>query len=105
MGGEMNLTEALKRALENYKEPPIGRLDMKEYSWLVSGAHKEHARTRGLVMAMVEIVERLSAEYPCEAHDMEPNTTMDYLRCDRCGIRPPMADALDRLAKEVEGCK
>jgi hypothetical protein len=29
----------------------------------------------------------------CE-HDYEPNTTMDYFRCDRCGARPHVVEAL-----------
>lgn len=32
----------------------------------------------------------------CE-HDYEPNTTMDYFRCEKCGIRPKLAEALERI--------
>lgn len=30
----------------------------------------------------------------CETHEMEPNTTMDYFRCDQCGLPNEFVEAM-----------
>lgn len=45
------------------------------------------------------LVGALKKEFPCDEHDMEPNTTMDFFRCDKCGIRPSIADAFAAFEK------
>lgn len=67
-----------------------------------AGARYQRERLQPILAALCEVVAVLQKAYPCEAHDMEPNTTMDFFRCDKCGIRPDMSDALKRI-REV--CK
>jgi hypothetical protein len=53
------------------------------------------------------IVNLILVEYPlylnCKEHEFEPNLTMDYFRCDKCGIRPMMAEALAKYESEGGG--
>lgn len=57
----------------------------------LAGAKYERDRAEGLL-------EDLRDSYPswftCEEHDFEPNTTMDFFRCEKCGIRPKVAEAI-----------
>lgn len=56
-----------------------------------------------LEKALADLVEVIKKQYPCEIHDYEPNTTMDYFRCDKCGIIPNIDTALAQ-AKEILEC-
>lgn len=47
---------------------------------------------RGKVL--VEAVKKENPEWNTCTHDFEPNTTMDYFRCDKCGIRTQTFEAL-----------
>ena len=53
----------------------------------------ESEEVKGLVEACLK--ENPKA-FDCD-HDYEPNTTMDYFRCEKCDIRPNMAEALAKL--------
>jgi predicted RNA-binding Zn-ribbon protein involved in translation (DUF1610 family) len=37
----------------------------------------------------------------CE-HEYEPNTTMDYFRCDNCGARPMTVEALKKMSEGLK---
>lgn len=101
-----SLTERL-RALAEFDDHTAERqadADYGEGGWLsnkgiafADGARYQRAQLKPLLDALIECAETLKAEYPCDEHDMEPNTTMDFFRCDRCGIRPSLAEALSRL--------
>lgn len=61
--------------------------------------HDKLAEAKAVIQACVET---LTKGYPCEEHDMEPNTTMDFFRCDKCGIRPNLLEVLERARKWLE---
>lgn len=102
----MTLQEKLKELVE-FDEQPVkedwcGERAASDYNSYVVGVKRENARLKPLIDALLECVGTLKAEYPCDEHDMEPNTTMDFFRCDRCGIRPSLAEALANLEAAVK---
>lgn len=89
-----SLKSRLLKALE-YKIPGYLRDE--------SGAFNENMRLNPIHLALADVVEALKKEFPCEEHDYEPNTTMDFFRCDKCGVRPSIGEALAKLTKAIEG--
>lgn len=53
--------------------------------FLKQDLQSSQARVRELETMLVELVTTIEAAYPCKEHDMEPNLTLDYFRCDKCG--------------------
>lgn len=51
---------------------------------------------------IAELIRAVRQEFPCDEHDMEPNTTMDFFRCDKCGVRPSIAGALTKLDERLK---
>lgn len=87
---QRDIEEALNYSDEDIEFPSL-------YSAYLAGIMAERKRAAGLVDACI----RENPEWDTCTHDYEPNTTMDYFRCEKCGIRPAMAEALAEYRKAI----
>ena len=112
----MTRTEKLKallgpiqQRLNNAKAD--GSLMLRIPTWVTAGDGRQFmyhavddlARLTRIVEAAGELAEAIQKEFPCEIHDYEPNTTMDFFRCDKCGIRPRIGDSLAAFDAALDG--
>mgnify|MGYP000919576907 FL=1 len=107
---EVSAYSQLAEQLERYKgmwESECERGNRHLDKFMQSERELEQARKERDRLAQIlhEGLADIDAEYPCENHDMEPNTTMDFFRCDKCGIKPRIQKAQAALRAWREGRK
>src|SRR5688572_23945727 len=55
-----------------------------------------------LLLDCQALIEAHAPEWETCEHDYEPNTAMDFFRCDKCGARPRDVEALTQLRALVD---
>lgn len=96
---ELALRKRIEAMIDNY-------VPQNNEGWTKPITSSYRAGAHSLLPLLLELAEALEKEIPdwliC-AHDMEPNTTMDYFRCEGCGARSISVKALSSLDRFLSG--
>lgn len=87
-----------------WEQPAQDMIKDQNYYCLVKADIIDHIKRTMVPREKVEkLVEAIKKEYPrwktCD-HDFESNTTLDYFRCEKCGLKSRIYGALKELGDE-----